>query len=306
MIRRLLLCQFVLIFVCLTSANATSFIKLDRDTTSPVVNKDSTILKAINDKLNLLTAANKGYLVGRFNYFSEHPYEYKYDKYLKAKYKAKVVRHANKQLKKDFKKGKSADKDFESVNLFDTIGLSKIDLDSVEFNISEGVIEWIRVTTKDHRTFENKSNIPLSGYDGFAQLNFLYDMKDANNFLKINDVILYLPKPEADIIPNDDTVRFNSEYKNKLLSASLDLNSNLDFRIYTDLLGLFNKQGNGLVQTEVKSKIFFNSSPVMKHLNLYIFNYVEPCFQYSKFDSKYNGVVIGDTVSPHVISYERN
>lgn len=167
---------------------------------------------------------------------------------------------------------------------------------SIDFNISEGSIKDIRVKVIDSKgvihSFENKASISLVNYDQEVNEKFIYNVKDLNRFIKLGDILAYEPLPGKYSIPNDENrIIFNSVLDlKKELYANIDLNSNLDVRIYSDLLSLFGREGNGLIQTEIKGRILVSTKSKLGEL--YIFNYIEPKIRYSKFDSKFESVEV--------------
>ena len=64
-------------------------------------------------------------------------------------------------------------------------------------------------------------------------------------------------------------------------------------------MALFNKESNGLIQTEVSTKIIFNAIPIKR--NFYFLNFIEPSFKYSKFDNKYSSIEVTDSVKPYSV-----
>lgn len=259
-------------------------------------------LDEINAKLTTLLGQSDKDFIGRLTLNKMDIPVYSLENYLQLKSKSKPYVKNNRIFLRKLRKGKETDRHYHIIDWFkSTEPIPSATIDSVELNVVDGVIEHIRVTTIDGRIFENLSDIPLRGFDVFAAHNLIYNVRNRNEFVKINDFILFLPRPDQDLLPDDDAVVLNADNRDEMLSASVDLNSNLDVRIFTDLLGLFDKQGNGLIQTEVRSKIFINVIPNFSHLNFYMFNYIEPSLQYSKFDSKYNAVRIHDTIVPYSV-----
>jgi len=260
-------------------------------------------LDEINAKLAALLGQSEKDFIGRLTLNKTETPVYSLEDYLQQRSKSKQYVKNNRILLRKLRKGKQTDRSYQKIDWFKSIApIPNIVIDSVELNVLDGVIEHIRVTAKDGRIFENLSDIPLRGFDVFATHNLIYNTKERNQFIKINDFILFLPRPDQDLLPDDDAAVLNADNPNRMLSASVDLNSNLDVRIFTDLLGLFDKQGNGLIQTEVRSKIFINVIPNFRHLNFYMFNYIEPSLQYSKFDSKYKAVRVHDTIVPYFVN----
>jgi hypothetical protein len=214
----------------------------------------------------------------------------------------------NKRYRNDIrkiKKGINIEYVNKPIDIFEHVKDEIIEVETVDLNISEGVIENIRVTAKELksgniRIFENISSIPLQNMDVAALKIFLYDVRERDYFLKINDFMYFLPDPGEFYLPDDISCTLNSKNIECKLYASVDLNSNIDIKVYSDFLSLFNKASNGLIQTEAKTKIIVNS--ITTESNFYFLNFIEPSVRYSRFDSKYSSVQIKDSSEPLLFS----
>lgn len=266
--------------------------------------KDSTDaekkLEEISKKISVLLDESESESIGRFVLTNFSPSIYSKRDFSIQEIRLKADVKAYKKYLKSIKKGKPGNYTMPDVKLFKPLK-EVIKIDSIEFNISEGVIQNIRITAGD-RIFENHHPIPLVGFDVFSKKIFVIDIKDDDRFLVLNDFTRYLPKPGRNYNPEDEEYVLSESNKQVFPKASLDLNSNIDFKIFTDFLGLFNKAGNGLVQAEGSSKIYYNNVPVGN--DFYIFNYMEPSVRYSKFDSKYSAVKLSARAFPYITSQE--
>lgn len=194
----------------------------------------------------------------------------------------------------------------DSIQKRDKMKNKNIIIQTVEFSISEGIIENIRVKARDslsnkERFFQSDKKIPLKKMSQTEAE--LFDILNDNYFLKANDFIYYLPMLAEFCLPDDDNFSIDSDSTEHNITANIDLNSNLDVRVYSDLFSLFNKASNGLLQTEIRSKIkinfsdsyIFNRTPFATY-----FDYIEPSVKYSKFDSDYNSLNIEDSLQEEV------
>lgn len=146
-----------------------------------------------------------------------------------------------------------------------------------------------------------KDALPLFRINNFMQKIKLYDLKFPDTIVcNLTEVLTYIDElNKANYLPKDDLILLTPGDPEKKLLIQTDLNSFIDFRIYSDLLALLNKEGNGLVQTEVSSKITVNPRSLSKNISM--FNYVEPWFKLSKFDNKFKQQTVTDTASPYKI-----
>jgi len=184
--------------------------------------------------------------------------------------------------------------------IFEKSKVNYVKINNVELNISDGVIEKIRVITKDQKIFENINYIPLQNMNLAALNIFLYDVKDREYFIKINDFMYYLPKLGQNYLPEDNTLVMDRINREQPLSASVDLNSNLDIKVYSDFLSLLNQADNGIIQAEASSKFIFNSIP--DRFNFFYLNFIEIKLRYSKFDSQNSFVQLQSINQPVTLS----
>lgn len=181
------------------------------------------------------------------------------------------------------------------------------EIDSVEISITEGVINHVRVVLKnDLRIFETESTIPLLDFHIRAAGVRLQNVIDGGEFINLNEVLMYLQKHNGSTIPDDAHVvlRYNKFERGRNLYESVDLNSNIEFKIFSDLLGMFGQASNGLVQTELSSRFpFFNIYFTRGSFGGTSFlSYMEPSFKYSRFDDKFSSVPISASQTPYIIS----
>lgn len=266
---------------------------------------DSATAKTIQKKLDELADQKEIEFVGKLKMIKTSVSLYDYNEYLQRR---KLSENAKKQLNrhaKDNNRGKDTTMNLEEVlqmtrKDFVYKVVTEVSVDSIELSIVEGVIDNVRVSLGD-RIFTNRGRpISLVNYDRADKV--LFDV-DGSEILLLGDIMQYLPKVDRHYVPDDELVVLRADKRSHGLKASVDLNSSVELRVFSDLLGLFGEQGNGLVQTELSSKIFANTVPQTTKLGpFYLGNFVEPYFKYAKFDTKFSSVEISDTISSYYIT----
>ncbi|MFK7747991.1 MAG: hypothetical protein AB8B65_06360, partial [Kordia sp.] len=110
--------------------------------------------------------------------------------------------------------------------------------------------------------------------------------------VKYTDVLDYHPNAGSNYVPDDVSYKFPSDKQEEAnikdrRSYQVINNNNLqhvlDLRTYTDLLGLFGDEANGLFQIEGKADFFINPFNPSRTA-LYIFKKISPYVRYSRFD----------------------
>lgn len=184
-------------------------------------------------------------------------------------------------------------------------------LQQVELTLDRGYLQDIIVYLSDASgtvyLFENKVPIALRRYVDIAKINKLFariktphkgTAADNSSLEKglhiiVADVLQYNPKPgryyASDILdisfPTEDTKDAHEQgriayevYQNTALRHSVEL------RTYTDLLGLLNREDNGLATFEGRVNLHFTSLKCPNHYFLF-FNSISPFLNYSRLDT---------------------
>ncbi len=191
--------------------------------------------------------------------------------------------------------------------LLDTIKVNvnneTLEIRSVEINISNGLLARVRVIFTNNLICETnkKYSIQLFQVNRFIKDIKLYNIKNPDSFIcNLSDIITYIDElDKTHYLPKDELIVLTKDVREKKLIIQTDINSFVDFRIYSDMLALLNKEGNGLVQSEISSKITFNARSINKYLTL--FNYVEPMFKLSKFDNQFKNQLVTDSTIQYKI-----
>lgn len=173
---------------------------------------------------------------------------------------------------------------------------------SVEVYLQNGMFEKSRLYTTGGKIFESNKPLHLQQFKKFASKSPLRDVSVDSVTIKMRDLVWYVanldnqnysPEDGVYILTPTDTVAH--------LAVDTNLNSYLDYRLYSDLLGLLGDEGNGLIQTDISSTITYNSFPVAP--GMYVFNYIKPTFKLSKFDSEFRAQVVPN--EPQMIDLNR-
>jgi len=232
-----------------------------------------------------------------------------YDKYAKD-LAAKEVKEktefekAFEQFKSDFSKEELTYTKVGTVTLTDSTGRVKIykkgknkheqilfkeaKIDSIRFSIEMGKLstKLIRVYVGGEEFENTKAPIPVlrirkRKYDNLW--NF-----DEDKYIRIGDVLRYTPVTWH--LPDDvEHLLLTPEKRSQTLSAASNLNSLINFSLYTDLAGLLGRRANGLINTDVTSRFITNTGN-FSNRDITPFSFIEGSVSLSKFDSKFKSM----------------
>lgn len=199
---------------------------------------------------------------------------------------------------------------FELLNdsiLVHTLGIYK-KVDSLFININCGFIKDIDVYIGKEK-FSNNVPIPLIHYssrttdrlynmdarfsDQYIILGdfLIYQNVTGNNFTTDNLVLKLSNSPtdkEKEILKVQEggtEKDITSELRVYYLKSDESINKFIDYRIYSDFLGIIDETTNGIVNFEAKANIPLATQNI-NHTNFYIFKTVSPELRYSRFDNK--------------------
>jgi hypothetical protein len=146
--------------------------------------------------------------------------------------------------------------------------------------------KMVRIYTSQE-TFENtRSPIPVLRIKK-RQYDKLWNFND-DSYIKLGDALRYIPV--SWYAPDDvDNLLLTPEKKSQPLSAASNLNSLVNFSLYTDLAGLLGRRANGLINTDVTSKFITNTGN-FSNIDITPFSFVEGSVSLSKFDSKFKSM----------------
>lgn len=235
-------------------------------------------IKALRDTINKKIKDEEG--ENRFVTSVSFPVELEFNSSINNK----CFRKKNQDLNNIVKKG-------EKINF----GINYID--SVNVTISEGVIEHIRVFTKDGNVFTNIcSPIPLLTIEKRFN-DKLYNPRD-NSFIFLKDAVSFEAKRRFNYFPDNQEIKIENTIDStgkiktgsKKLVAENGINSLVNLQVYSDLLAIFGNEANGLIQFEANSKFYLHRGT---YKNSYIFtplDAIEPFFHFSRIDSKFDTI----------------
>lgn len=165
-------------------------------------------------------------------------------------------------------------------------------LKEVRIKVSDGFIEYIRAITTDSVSFVYNKPISIIRFDKHLDTKILNHNED--QFVFLGDLLELDTYHYFNSFADDNiyTLENLPGKKEAKLKASSGLASLIDIRLYTDLLGTFGEQPNGLVQIEATSKLPLNARNVG---HTYWASFIQPFFKLSKLDSKFDTVSLIST-----------
>ncbi|MBU2940991.1 hypothetical protein KO494_15680 [Lacinutrix sp. C3R15] len=184
--------------------------------------------------------------------------------------------------------------------------------DSLEIKIRRGSIKDIRVFGtmdsikvvfgKENRSIDifkiNDASQGLKGgFNNKRYLELLYPKKEPTHYLKLSELLAYDYMMGKKFFPKDTIIKkkFKKDSVGKKIPVYKDvhLNSYLEGRLFTDVIGLNGEEANGVAQAEIKAHFNLNTQSN--------FAFVEPSLKYSKF-TKDNDFVILDSVQSRALT----
>ncbi len=216
------------------------------------------------------------------------------------------------RIKNDNKLGKEKIKKNAKVKKYHLIPEGAL-FKSIQIELKEGGIVDTRLVLEsvDHKTrfyFEGKYPVSILHYTrkaaGRSILHYSHHVNTDNENVYYNtkaleklvvkyiDVLNYYPNAGNNYVPDDVSYTFPSENdkENKVTNRrayqvinKTHLQHVLDIRTYTDLLGLFGDESNGLFQIEGKADFFIHPFN-FDRTALYYLKKVSPYVRYSRFD----------------------
>lgn len=202
--------------------------------------------------------------------------------------------------------------------------------EEVNLTIKEGAIEDIRVTLIDKKKglkfyFENHLSASLLRYTLNSKFFYInnsfvtsinpdkaYKNDELFNdiYICLKDVLRYYPNSGNNYVPDDQNLIFPVPSKIEKQDTSkigvyelvqdTSLQNTVEFRTYTDFLGLFNNSPNGLVQIQGKADFYLNPFRVARKTfvkHFYFFKKITPYVNFSKLDDANRGLDLLSSVS---------
>ncbi|HMO61021.1 MAG TPA: hypothetical protein PKC39_06490 [Ferruginibacter sp.] len=159
---------------------------------------------------------------------------------------------------------------------------------SVDITTAGGRIvkHGLKIELEDGRIFTNRKapiNFPRF-YKRKSDAILYNDVRD-KAYILLGDILDYKHFGRL-VFPGDAEMHLNKDTRRDTFKIGSSLNQLLNVSVYTDLLGLIDRKPNGLVQTEISSRITSNTANE-RNCDIIWNNYVEPYLRLSKFDSKF-------------------
>lgn len=167
--------------------------------------------------------------------------------------------------------------------------IKKIKIDSVRFYVESGKLirRKLIVYTSDGIFFNAQSPISLSTFQRRLSDRLYSIVQNDNENIILKDVL----RVETDgYVPDDiDNQILTRKNARKNLSAASNLNSLINFSLFTDLTGILGRRANALINTDITGKFITNTRNI-RNADLTFFTHLEANFLLSKFDSRYRSV----------------
>lgn len=157
-----------------------------------------------------------------------------------------------------------------------------VDIDSVMITIKDGYISEILFICSNKELYTNLDAPIGLTLKRFSKKDNIVSTAKSSKKIVLQHYINYIPK--TGYIPDDGNMVLKCN-SNLSLKKGIGLNTVMDIRLYSDLLGAFGNQSNGLVQTEGYIKQILHRSNI-RNRGIFLVNYVKANFVLSKFDSK--------------------
>lgn len=208
---------------------------------------------------------------------------------------------------------------------------------SVSFELHDGFFTDIKVFILDENgsehLFENKASVSVLNYSHVAPLNYLFykhptnqkKLVNSSNFKKfkelrvrLSDVLMYVSKPGYNYIPNDftmelptkddDGISLNANQPIKYeIKENTSLQNVVEFRAYTDFLGLFSDSPNGIVQFQGKGDFYIFPFRINNNkFDFRLLDKISPFVNFSRLDAEVREVETTIETNTNTITVNRN
>jgi hypothetical protein len=133
-----------------------------------------------------------------------------------------------------------------------------IKIDSVTIQIKDGYILDVHAYSGDKQFTNQFSPIALNARRLDKTRDFLANPRDDNEGIIFQEILLH--DSLTSYYPEDGFYKFTPAVNKLVLYRKTGVNTILDLRLYTDALGLFGKEPNGVIQTDARLKQFLSRS----------------------------------------------
>jgi hypothetical protein len=170
--------------------------------------------------------------------------------------------------------------------------VEQVQIDSVDFSIEEGALPLRRLivyTAKGIYTNQHEP-IPINKLNGSRRVDALTNVNGEDGYLRAAEV-LKIPK-DITYVPDDIyDVMLTAANPKKVLHAASDLNSMINFSLYSDLAGLLGRRANALVMTDVSGRFLTNTGNFSLNRMIVVpFQFIDASISISKFDSRFKSL----------------
>lgn len=119
--------------------------------------------------------------------------------------------------------------------------------------------------------------------------NYLLLTKN-NKSIALTELIDYNSSTGRNFVPDDGLITLTPKSPSKNLTVKTSLKSFIDVNIFSDFLSILKSdRGNALIQTELSSKIYLNTTPVSQGSSLWL-HYVKPSLIYRRFENGFDNI----------------
>ncbi len=176
---------------------------------------------------------------------------------------------------------------YKNEEVKDSVNIAKINIE-----IKDGVIYDIIATpdtsnANSNEFFYNKSTTSIFSFNKKGTTLRLYsnlNKSGSEKYLELIDLVSFIHENGKKYVIESAHVNLSSPDKESFkISIDNNLKSIIDFRIYSDFLGLINEASNGIVSFEGSSTFFLNPYSI-GYFN-YIFKKLKTKVRYSRFDN---------------------
>ncbi|WP_299898808.1 hypothetical protein [uncultured Aquimarina sp.] len=173
------------------------------------------------------------------------------------------------------------------VSVTSEINSETIDIKKVIIEIKDGEMFNIKVFPTNDQTlfFYNKSPTNIYSFNSYKNKTKLWSNKKEGVYIKLIDFITYDYQNGKRYIIENELINLSShkDSTQHKIFINNNLKSIIDFRVYTDFLGLIDESSNGIVSFEGNSTFFLN--PFNLGRFHYLFKKFKAGVSYSRFDN---------------------
>lgn len=162
-----------------------------------------------------------------------------------------------------------------------------IDISKVSIEIKDGVIYDVIAIVNDNQFFFNKSTTSIFSFNKKGSTLRLYNNLNTNKqeeYIELVDLVGFEHKNgKRYVIENANIDLSLPDNESHTISIDNNLKSVIDFRIYSDFLGLIDEAPNGIVSFEGSSTFYLNPFSVFRSYS-YLFKKLKTKVRYSRLD----------------------